>query len=849
MEKLFLQVLDLSVAASWVILAVIAVRLLLRKAPKVYSYALWAVAGFRLVSSVSVSSVVSLFNLRFFRKATQATGQLQFVPRDIATTPVPQISAGIPAVDTVVNNQLPAPIPEASVNPMQIVIFAGVIVWLAGMTVMVAISVINYIRLRKGLRFAVRKEGNIWQCETVRSPFLVGIVKPKIYIPYGLDGQPEEYILAHENYHLKRGDHIVKLFAYALLTVHWFNPLCHLAFRLMNSDMEMSCDEHVLNRYNIPTTQYSLSLLTIATNRRFPAATPLAFAETGVKERMINVLNWKKPKKWVSVVAVIVCAILLISCATNPSLLDAGNPKVKSEDMLEIPGMKWGAARDEVKAALNLPEDNYAYDAVYGVNDRVWIIIVQDFTLFEEEVAYGRFWFTKYTANHDYALSSAELYYKDDADMAIVRNELTELYGAENEGLGFTCYRVRNGAVESYTEAGFSVNRNGTEETINAWWESNAKRADILSTEIQEKMLTSKILDTSGVGSGLDPDDPGSREIIQEYLQKDPAVLLQCSNNANLEYIVAPSYATQKAVRFDASTYVWAIQYFTEPSVGVTSGALLEFPGIKWGATMEEVKTALGVTEEQICEEIVSETASYIEHYYSITDFTFLGEDVSIGAFKFRALPGKEMKLYTIMLFLDENVDMEKMQEKVSRTYNNEGTGEYYLSYTPTCDTEWDKETGEYTRSNWRLKESKKGGDSNLNYLAHNPFTSRDERAQMMMEAVRSVVEDPEFKRYNWISPVRATEIMPAEDVEWLKAWHEGVDVPWEITQEWMEKVPLVAISMSNRTFQAVQKELEGVETGELSYATHNQIIFNADMLIYFEDYVDKLILDSGNSE
>ena len=602
MEKLFLSVLDLSIAASWVILAVLAVRALLYKAPKLYSYALWAAVGFRLVSSVSVSSVVSLFNLRPFREAVQTTGQLRFIPRNIELAAIPQIRTGVPAVDTVVNNNLPAPTPEASVNPMQIVIFVGMMIWIAGMVVMAVISIVNYVRLRRDLRFAVRMEGNVWQCETVRSPFLVGLINPRIYLPYGLDNQTQEYILAHERYHLKRFDYIVKLFAYTLLTIYWFNPLCHLAFRLMNRDMEMSCDEEVLNRNNIPTTQYSLSLLTIATNRRFPAATPLAFAETGVKERMINVLNWKKPKKWVSVVAVMVCAILLISCATNPK---ASEPKV---------------------------------------------------------------------------------------------------------------------------------------------------------------------------------DNP----------------------------------------------------------------QLLEFPGIKWGATPEEVKTALGVTEEQICNETDSENASYDEYYCSITNFHFLGEDVSIGAFSFRALPGKELKLYRIMLFLDEDVDMGKMQEKITETYNNEGTGEYYISYTPISDTEWDSETGEYTRTNWRLKESKKGGDPTLNYLARNPFTSNDERAQMMNEAVKKVVEDPDFKRYNWISSVNAAEIMPAEDVEWLRAWHEEREVPWEITQEWMEKAPLVAISMSNRTRQAIQKELEGTKTGELSYATHNQIIFDADVLIYFEDYVDMLALDSG---
>ena len=485
MEKLFLQVLDLSIAASWVILAVMAARLLLRKAPKVYSYALWAAVGFRLVSSVSVSSLLSLFNLKSFQKAVRSTGELQFVPRDIGFAEVPQISTGIPAVDTVVNNQLPAPILEASVNPMQIMIFVGMILWLAGMTVMVAISVINYIRLRKSLRFAVRKEDNIWQCETVRSPFLVGVVKPKIYIPYGLDEQTESYILAHEKYHLKRFDHIVKLVAYALLTVHWFNPLCHLAFRLMNRDMEMSCDEHVLNRNEIPTTQYSLSLLTIATNRRFPAATPLAFAETGVKERMINVLNWKKPKKWVTAVAVLVCAILLISCATNPKWTE---PELDGPTMLEFPGIKWGMTVDEVKAALNLEEDQISAE-YYG--EEVCRLVVKDLTLFDNQVEIALFDFLppergRYglvpSETDVFGLSDIQAYFTEDTDMIKVRDTMIEIYG-EGNTYGHTAHYLIDGEIVERIWPG------ETSAEYHYYWPGSSKTKDVIPAgKMQEEI-------------------------------------------------------------------------------------------------------------------------------------------------------------------------------------------------------------------------------------------------------------------------------------------------------------------------------------------------------------------------
>lgn len=870
MTDLFLKVLDMSITASWVILAVMAVRLLLRKAPKKYAYALWAVALFRLVCPVSLQSVISAFNMGPFRKAAQSTGELQFIPRDVVipsvNTEIPAVTTTTPVADAVIDATIPiadnpplaAVTPEISVNPMQILILAGMIIWLVGIAVMVIISVVNYFRLKKDLRFAVRMKDNIWQCETVRSPFLVGLVKPKIYLPYGLDEQTQGYILAHEKYHLKRFDHIAKLLGYAALTVHWFNPLCHLAFRMMNSDMEMSCDEYVLDRNNIPTTQYSYSLLTIATNRRFPAATPLAFAESGVKERMINVLNWKKPKKWVSVVAVLVCVILLISCATNPKVTNptgdepavdttaATNPvedelKVGDPSMLELPGMKWGATLEEVKAVLNLPGENYLFDDQY--RDGHWLMIVEDVSFFGEEVAYGRFWFSKEPWIQDWALRNAQLYYKDETDMAAVKNTLTEHYGEPNVGRGFARYLISRGEVSPYVDKGFTEVYSDTTEAVHGWWQSEAKKADVLSDEIQEKMIASGIIDTGGAGIGLDTADPASRDLVLEYLQKESAVRMYCTNGLASTNMPMPQYATSNAVVFDAGDYIWAQQYFQLSQVGPTNVGnreMLEFPGMKWGASVEEVKQALNIQEEQIVTDMLSEASNFDTYYLDVKDITFFGEEVSLGCFKFRSMDEENLGLSYVMLFLDEDTDMEHLQAELSYHYQNQGTGEYFDScqLVPKDDINYDSDKD--IQIEYELVEGKsRGGDAELWRLVNNPPSGSGFN---FYKAALKVVEDPEFKTYNWVSPVKLTEVISSEGQNALKdAYERYSNIDPSLTQKLLENRPTVRMSISNRTWQAARVELEGITEGELALATHNLVILDAQTLIELQYEAQRL--------
>lgn len=321
MEAIFLQILNMSLTASYVILAVIFIRWLLRKSPKKYSYLLWSVVAFRLLSPVSFQSIFSLFSAKpFDMSVAQGAGgaALRYLPTNLGLMPKPTITLGIPYANDIINGSLPSPIPAASANPLQVWITVGAILWVLGIVTLLAYSLVTYLRLRKHMDNAILLAGNVYQSDLVRSPFILGFFQPRIYIPFGLSEESRCHVLAHENCHLKRGDHITKLLAFLLLAVHWFNPLCWLAFALMSRDMEMSCDEKVLSGGENIRKAYSASLLSFAANRRLPLPSPLAFGEIGVRRRIKNALNWQAPKTWVTVGATMLALLVLAACAANP---------------------------------------------------------------------------------------------------------------------------------------------------------------------------------------------------------------------------------------------------------------------------------------------------------------------------------------------------------------------------------------------------------------------------------------------------------------------------------------------------------------------------------------------------
>ncbi len=310
LEELFVNLLNMSITAGYVVVAVIILRLLFRKAPRWISCALWSMVGLRLVLPFSFESIISLI---------PSSGT---VTPDILYSAEPAISSGVPAVNSVINPVIAESLTPAvadSANPMQIVILIAGIVWLVGMLAMVLYSIVTYGKLRRKVDSAVHFKANIYESDAISSPFVLGIVKPRIYLPFAISEADRNYVISHELAHVRRKDHWIKPFGFLLLTVYWFNPLMWAAYVLLCRDIEVACDEAVIKDIGGNEKKaYSLALLNCAVNRRNIAMCPLAFGEVGIKERVKNVLNYKKPAFWIIIVAVIICIVAGICLLSNP---------------------------------------------------------------------------------------------------------------------------------------------------------------------------------------------------------------------------------------------------------------------------------------------------------------------------------------------------------------------------------------------------------------------------------------------------------------------------------------------------------------------------------------------------
>ena len=310
MDAIFLQVLNMSLTASYAILVVLVARLFLKKIPKIFSYALWGVVLFRLICPFSFESYFSLLLV-----------SANPIPSDIMYAEVPQINTGVDFVDNVSNPILStqSPMQGASVNPMQLWVFIGRMIWLAGIAVLLIYSMVSLLRLRSKLVGAVKWYDNVYLADHITSPFVMGVMRPKIYLPSTLSEREQEYIILHEQTHIRRLDHVIKIIGFLVFTIHWFNPFVWLAFNLFVKDMEKSCDESVMKHMNTDIRkEYSSSLLSLATGRRIIAGIPLAFGESDTKSRIKNVLNYKKPTLWIIIVGLITVLAICIGLAANP---------------------------------------------------------------------------------------------------------------------------------------------------------------------------------------------------------------------------------------------------------------------------------------------------------------------------------------------------------------------------------------------------------------------------------------------------------------------------------------------------------------------------------------------------
>ena len=317
-----IEVLNMSLTASVMILAVLAARMFLKRAPRLFSYALWAVVLFRLLCPVSFSAPLSLLGV--LQNEASAEGRMEYIPADIGYQMEPKVQ--LPAqslnqdVDEAVNGVLPPGSPQTSVNPLQIILYIAVRIWILGMGILLLYSVVSLVRLKKRLKTAVRERDRIYRLKERCTPFVFGIFHLRIYLPEDLGAQEERYILLHEEIHIRRRDPLFRALAWLALCLHWFNPLVWAAFHISGRDMEMACDEAVLQKLGLSVKkEYSASLLSFASGQRGFQGMPLAFGESDTGSRIRNVLRYRKPKKLLSVVGVILCGVLALWLLANPA--------------------------------------------------------------------------------------------------------------------------------------------------------------------------------------------------------------------------------------------------------------------------------------------------------------------------------------------------------------------------------------------------------------------------------------------------------------------------------------------------------------------------------------------------
>lgn len=409
MDAVFLKLLNMSITAGWIILAVFVLRLLLRRMPKRFICALWAVAAVRLVCPLSFESAFSLI------PSAETVS-----PEVVRYEKEPAIDSGVPVINDVLN-----PIvrdnftrtPGASVNPLQVWVWAASVVWAVGLAAMLGYAAVSYLRIRKQVQESVPlwdkldKMDNIRLCDTVQSPFILGIVRPQIYLPSGMDEEQMSSVLAHERVHLRRGDHIWKPFAFLLLSVYWFHPLVWAAYILFCRDMELACDERAVMDMDFDGKKaYCQALLACSMPKRVMLSHPLAFGEGRVKQRVKLVLHYRKPAFWVMAAAAILCAAVAVCFLTDPRK-DGGEKTGEEQERSAIIPMvmvgdryyydtgrvitRTGTNTDtdgEIVSAVNVwerPQENNqsnfgaGYRYRYGEGDTIEVCIDEKWAVFE----------------------------------------------------------------------------------------------------------------------------------------------------------------------------------------------------------------------------------------------------------------------------------------------------------------------------------------------------------------------------------------------------------------------------------------------------------------------------------
>ena len=316
---LFLEILNMSITAGWMILAVILLRLLLRRSPKWIRYVLWLFVAIRLLVPISFESTTSLI------PSTETIPEMTVF---YDSTEIPYIHSGFDSINSTVNPiisdtyvpMISDTTPEAdTTNPVADLIWVCNTVWLCGIGIMLLYCIISYALLRYKVRVSAPIEKNIRMCDSIDSPFILGIIFPKIYVPSNMTDTQKSAVIAHEQMHIRHGDHLWKMLGFVILSVYWWNPLIWVAYILFCRDIELICDEAVVRKMeSADRAAYSEALLSFNMPRRIVSACPLAFGEVGVKARIKSVLNYKKPALWIIIAAILVCTVTAVCLLTDP---------------------------------------------------------------------------------------------------------------------------------------------------------------------------------------------------------------------------------------------------------------------------------------------------------------------------------------------------------------------------------------------------------------------------------------------------------------------------------------------------------------------------------------------------
>lgn len=358
MEAIFLKILNMSITASWLILGAMLVRFLFKKAPKSLRFIIWALVGARLILPFSFESAFSLIR------------SPEPIPQDIVISADPQINSGIGALNSFINPiitetlapQTPA-VPQTvpSPTPVQSLTHTLSIIWICVMAAMLGYAAVTYLILRRRVRASVKTDGGAYICDGIDSPFVLGIIKPRIYLPSNLDERQAEHVLAHEKAHIRRRDHWWKSLSFMLLSVYWFNPLIWAAYVLLCRDIELACDERVARGMSDgERADYSSTLLELSIPRRMITACPVAFGEVSVKSRIRSVLSYKKPTLWIIIAALVACAVLTVTLFANPVSKEDEKDEPKQEEKDE-------PIKDEKEE--NKPDITPEWDTKYAAAD------------------------------------------------------------------------------------------------------------------------------------------------------------------------------------------------------------------------------------------------------------------------------------------------------------------------------------------------------------------------------------------------------------------------------------------------------------------------------------------------